>query len=80
MIEEVISGLRLHFLRILVMVKEPAEYGFLERIDGVRTRFLPEEEVERIDPEGLSFVDSDTPEDYLRAEETARKGLTTHAD
>jgi len=177
LIEEVISSLRPHFFRVVVMVKEPAEYAFLERIEGVRvmrdilrdyhpigriyaglmacetdyafvsacdtprlepnlperlrdaaggydavipvwksvpqtlrgiyrrscvgpiekmiaenrlciqdllrsvhTRFLPEEEVEQIDPEGLSFADIDTPEEHFRARETARRGFATHAD
>ena len=34
--------------------------------DGLRTRFYLEEEIKSVDPEGLSFLDIDTREDYER--------------
>ena len=37
--------------------------------DIVPTRFLLEEEVRAADPNGLSFLDIDTPDDYERAKQ-----------
>lgn len=41
--------------------------GIAALFDSPRTRLYPEEEVKRVDPEGLSFLDIDTREDYARA-------------
>lgn len=38
----------------------------------IRTRFFSEMEISRTDPEGLSFMDVDTPADFARALEKAK--------
>lgn len=43
-------------------------YKVFELYDDVRTRYIDEEEVKVIDPQGLSFVDVDTADDYLAAQ------------
>jgi molybdopterin-guanine dinucleotide biosynthesis protein A len=45
--------------------------GISRLFDTLRTRFMLEREVAGVDPQGLSFMDIDTREDYERA-----KGLT----
>lgn len=45
--------------------------GISRLFDTLRTRFMLEGEVKGVDPQGLSFMDIDTREDYERA-----KGLT----
>lgn len=45
--------------------------GISRLFDTLRTRFMLEKEVAGVDPQGLSFMDIDTREDYERA-----KGLT----
>jgi len=51
-----------------------------ELLREVRTCFLREEEVKRIDPVGFSFVDIDTPVDFRRAKGSATKDHPFHAD
>ncbi len=41
--------------------------GITHLFDLLRTRFMLEREVEGVDPQGLSFMDIDTREDYERA-------------
>jgi len=41
--------------------------------DRVRTRKISEEVIRRIDPEGLSFLNMNTPEDYEKAEQRWRE-------
>ena len=41
--------------------------------DKVRTRKISEEEIRRIDPEGLSFLNMNTLEDYERAQRCWRE-------
>jgi molybdopterin-guanine dinucleotide biosynthesis protein A len=41
--------------------------GISRLFDDMRTRFMLEREIEGIDPQGLSFMDIDTREDYERA-------------
>ena len=42
--------------------------------DRVSTRIIREEEIRAIDPEGLTFLNMNSPEDYERALEIARRG------
>ena len=41
--------------------------GITNLFDCLRTRFMLEQEIQEVDPQGLSFMDIDTPEDYQRA-------------
>ena len=41
--------------------------GISRLFDDLRTRFMLEKEIEGVDPQGLSFMDIDTREDYERA-------------
>ncbi|MBI5247614.1 MAG: molybdenum cofactor guanylyltransferase [Elusimicrobia bacterium] len=41
--------------------------GISRLFDSLRTRFMLEGEISSVDPEGLSFMDIDTREDYARA-------------
>jgi molybdenum cofactor guanylyltransferase len=41
----------------------------VDLFDRVRTRVVREEELRAVDPEGLSFLNMNTPEDYERAKE-----------
>lgn len=43
--------------------------GIKHLFDLLRTRFMLEQEVAGVDPQGLSFMDIDTREDYERAKE-----------
>ena len=52
------------------LLKEQLERGELRPIflyDKVRTRKLHEDEIRRFDPEGLSFLNMNSPEDYTAA-------------
>ena len=52
---------------VLPLLKEQLERGELRPIylfDKVRTRKIDEDEIRRFDPEGLSFLNMNTPEDY----------------
>jgi molybdopterin-guanine dinucleotide biosynthesis protein A len=40
--------------------------GLIEMLDRMDVRYIPEEEVMRFDPEGRSFVNINTMEDYHR--------------
>ncbi len=42
------------------------QYAIQELLRSVRTNLIREDEVKRVDPEGLSFLDIDTLEDYRR--------------
>ncbi|MEK7232736.1 MAG: molybdenum cofactor guanylyltransferase [Elusimicrobiota bacterium] len=42
-------------------------FGISRLFDSLRTRFMLEKEIESVDPQGLSFMDIDTREDYARA-------------
>ena len=42
-------------------------FGITNLFDCLRTRFMLEQEIQEADPQGLSFMDIDTPEDYQRA-------------
>ena len=50
---------------------EADSLGISRLFDTLRTRFMLEAEVRSVDPEGLSFMDIDTREDYERAKELA---------
>ena len=55
---------------VLPLLKEQLERGELRPIflyDKVRTRKVQEDEIRRFDPEGLSFFNMNTPEDYEEA-------------
>ncbi len=55
---------------VLPLLKEQLDRGELRPIylfDKVRTRKIGEEEIRRLDPEGLSFLNMNTPEDYEAA-------------
>ncbi|MDH3446248.1 MAG: molybdenum cofactor guanylyltransferase, partial [Deltaproteobacteria bacterium] len=55
---------------VLPLLKEQLERGELRPIflyDKVRTRRIPEDEIRCFDPEGLSFVNMNSPEDYEAA-------------
>ena len=55
---------------VLPLLKEQLERGELRPIylfDKVRTRKIGEDEIRRLDPEGLSFLNMNTPEDYVEA-------------
>ena len=55
---------------VLPLLKEQLERGELRPIflfDKVRTREVHEDEIRRFDPEGLSFLNMNTPEDYQAA-------------
>lgn len=55
---------------VLPLLKEQLERGELRPIflyDKVRTRKICEEEIRRFDPEGLSFLNMNTPADYDEA-------------
>jgi molybdopterin-guanine dinucleotide biosynthesis protein A len=55
---------------VLPLLKEQLERGELRPIylfDKVRTRKIGEDEIRRLDPEGLSFLNMNTPEDYEEA-------------
>ena len=51
-------------IRDFLKARDPCLCGLFQRL---RTRFLGEEEIRSADPDGISFVDIDTPEDYRRA-------------
>lgn len=67
---------------VLPLLKEQLERGELRPIflyDKVRTRKIGEDEIRRFDPEGLSFFNMNTPEDYeeaLKRWERMRPSLT----
>ncbi|MBI1995188.1 MAG: NTP transferase domain-containing protein [Deltaproteobacteria bacterium] len=67
---------------VLPLLKEQLERGELRPIflyDKVRTRKIGEDEIRRLDPEGLSFFNMNTPEDYeeaLKRWERMRSSLT----
>jgi len=55
---------------VMPLLKEQLERGELRPIflyDKVRTRKVHEDEIRRVDPEGLSFFNMNTPEDYEKA-------------
>lgn len=55
---------------VVPLLKEQLERGELRPIflyDKVRTRKVGEEELRRFDPEGLSFFNMNTPDDYAQA-------------
>ena len=55
---------------VLPLLKEQLERGELRPIflyDKVRTRKVCEEEIRRVDPDGLSFFNMNTPDDYEEA-------------
>ena len=55
---------------VLPLLKEQLERGELRPIflyDKVRTRKVHEDEIRRLDPEGSSFFNMNTPEDYEEA-------------
>jgi molybdopterin converting factor small subunit len=55
---------------VLPLLKEQLERGELRPIflyEKVRTREIHEEEIRRFDPEGSSFLNMNTPEDYQEA-------------
>ena len=54
-------------LRPIESMIERGEYGIYKVYGEVRTRYLREDEIEKIDPRGLSFIDVDTPGDYRAA-------------
>jgi molybdenum cofactor guanylyltransferase len=59
------------------LLHEQLERGELRPISlypKVRTREIPEDEVRRFDPEGLSFLNMNTPQDYQTAVERWRSG------
>ena len=59
------------------LLHEQLERGELRPIflyDKVRTQKLNEEEIRRFDPEGLSFLNMNTPEDYQEAVDRWRSG------
>ena len=56
--------------RVAPLLKEQLERGELRPIflyEKVRTRKIAEEEIRRFDPEGLSFLNMNTPENYEEA-------------
>ncbi len=67
---------------VLPLLREQLERGELRPIflyDKVRTRKIGEDEIRRFDPEGLSFFNMNTPEDYeeaLKRWERMRSSLT----
>jgi len=67
---------------VLPLLREQLERGELRPIflyDKVRTRKIGEDEIRRLDPEGLSFFNMNTPEDYeeaLKRWERMRSSLT----
>ena len=67
---------------VLPLLKEQLERGELRPVflyDKVRTRKIGEDEIRRLDPEGLSFFNMNTPEDYeeaLKRWERMRPSLT----
>jgi len=67
---------------VLPLLKEQLERGELRPIylfDKVRTRKIGEDEIRCLDPEGLSFLNMNTPEDYeeaLKRWERMRLSLT----
>jgi molybdopterin-guanine dinucleotide biosynthesis protein A len=67
---------------VMPLLKEQLERGELRPIflyDKVRTRKIGEDEIRRLDPEGLSFLNMNTPEDYeeaLKRWERMRLSLT----
>jgi len=68
---------------VLPLLKEQLERGELRPIylfDKVRTRKIGEDEIRCLDPEGLSFLNMNTPEDYEEAlrrwERSMRLSLT----
>jgi molybdenum cofactor guanylyltransferase len=55
---------------VLPLLKEQLDRGELRPVylfDKVRTRKIVEDEIRRFDPEGLSFFNMNTPDDYERA-------------
>jgi molybdenum cofactor guanylyltransferase len=55
---------------VLPLLKEQLDRGELRPVylfDKVRTRKIGEDEIRRFDPEGLSFFNMNTPDDYERA-------------
>jgi molybdopterin-guanine dinucleotide biosynthesis protein A len=55
---------------VLPLLKEQLDRGELRPVylfDKVRTRKIGEDEIRRFDPEGLSFFNMNTPDDYGRA-------------
>jgi len=55
---------------VLPLLKDQLERGELRPIflyDKVRTRKIPQEEIRRIDPEGLSFLNMNSPAEYEAA-------------
>jgi molybdopterin converting factor small subunit len=55
---------------VVPLLEEQLERGELRPIflyDKVRTRKVGEEEIRRFDPEGLSFMNMNAPDDYARA-------------
>lgn len=55
---------------VLPLLKEQLERGELRPVylfDKVRTRKIDEDDIRRLDPEGLSFLNMNTPDDYAVA-------------
>ncbi len=66
---------------VLPLLKEQLERGELRPIflyDKVRTRKIHEDEIRRLDPQGLSFVNMNSPEEYETA--LARWTVAPHTD
>lgn len=58
------------------VMKAALDAGALKMADWlrrVRTRFITPDEIARFDPEGLAFVNVNTPEDFRAAEQRARR-------
>ena len=65
------------------LLHEQLERGELRPIflyDKVRTRKLNEEEIRRFDPEGLSFLNMNTPADYQEAVDRWRSGKSSELE
>lgn len=56
-------------LKALREMRATRRFSVRDIFSRVETVFLEEREILRIDPQGLSFVDIDTPEDYKQAEQ-----------
>lgn len=70
---------------VMPLLKEQLERGELRPIflyDKVRTRKVDEDEIRRFDPEGLSFLNMNSPADYdaASARWKNRQGVETEAD
>jgi molybdopterin-guanine dinucleotide biosynthesis protein A len=56
------------------------QYAVQKLLRSIRTRFVQKEEVMRVDPEGRSFLDIDTLEDYQRTKRMGVRENRSNAD